>query len=240
MPFYFGAYVDGKGTAVKNFNESVIIFAKYNDTPIDSDSDETRLRMYIYNPAVDGWVKLCSRIDVHGNVVAGSLASPIPFKNTESSLLAVSIDSTMPLEQTVDSQGTTTIALPGSNFNFRVLPGTVEVGTHFEVTVLPEVLGSSPIALLNQPVDIKACALTYEDDENSRQLTGFPKPVLVEFGFTDRAATLVGGRENLTIAHLENETDWVDVQDAGLRVISDENQLSVDTDELGTFSLAAP
>jgi hypothetical protein len=240
QPFFFGAYIDGTGTTVKSFNESVVIFVKYNDDALGANTDETMLRMYLYNPAVDAWVKLCSRVDVHGNVAAGMLASPIPFEDVESSLLAISLDNTPPLEQVTDRQGATIISLPDSNFQFRVLPGTVDVGAHFEITQLPEVVNSGPITLLNQPIDVKLCSVDQEEEESSRQLTNLPKPIEVQFGVSNQAARLAGGSSNLTIAYLEDETDWVDVQDAGFRVTAGNNQVSIDTDEVGTFSLAAP
>jgi hypothetical protein len=116
----------------------------------------------------------------------------------------------------------------------------VDVGAHFEITQLPEVVNSGPITLLNQPIDVKLCSVDQEEEESSRQLTNLPKPIEVQFGVSNQAARLAGGSSNLTIAYLEDETDWVDVQDAGFRVTAGNNQVSIDTDEVGTFSLAAP
>ena len=84
-----------------------------------------------------------------------------------------------------------------------------------------------------------ATDLTPEDLRAARELLE-GVAVLTPMEESRWLSALAGGPESLTIAHLENETDWVDVQDAGLRVTSGKNQLSVDTDELGTFSLAVP
>jgi hypothetical protein len=198
-----------------------------------SPAQEERLKLSIYDPDTESWVKLCCRVDAHGNVVSGALLAPKPLEESGNTLFAVIFDNTPGLEQAVDTQGKTTLSISESNFKLGVLAGTVEVGTHFEVTLLPDVPESDLFKLLPTPVDVKACRA---DDTSVTQITHFPKPMQVEFGVDARTLSRAGGWPNLTILGLQDRR-WVDLEESGWRVVRGDAAVAVDTGQLGTFSL---
>lgn len=202
-----------------------------------SPSDEDQLRLSMYNPVTLSWVKLCTRVDPYANKVSAALVFPTPLEEGGNALLAVISDDTPALEQEVDAQGTTTLSIPGGNFRLDVLAGTVEVGTHFEVTRLSKVPPGGLYKLLPTPVDIKACQADYTTPNRIQQVTGFSKPMKVKFDFEADTLSRAGGRADLTIVSLQDR-QWVDLEEFGLRVVRGGDTIAVDTSELGTFSMA--
>ena len=91
--------------------------------------------------------------------------------------------------------------------------------------------------LLPAPLDIKACQADYTEVNRIRQLTGFPKPMTVAFDYDPDTITRAGGRTNLTIAGLQDR-QWVDLEEFGFSVARGDTAIAVDTNDLGTFSLA--
>lgn len=266
LPFFLSVWERGKGRPVNGFDPSLTITAKtggVKDAPIPESSHsfgaracarchgeqiapvprtavpeaQTELRLSMYDPATQSWVKLCSRADAYAGTVSGALASPTPFEESDNALFAVTLDDTPALDQAVDDQGNTTLFIPGSNFSFDVPAGTVEIGTHFEVTLLSEAPGDGPFKLLPAPVDLKACQVGYTKDGDLRQITHFSKPLKVGFEFDANTLSRAGGRANLTIVSLQDR-QWVDLEEFGYRVVRGENRLTVDADSLGAFSLA--
>jgi hypothetical protein len=224
--FFFGAW-SGEGTTVCPFNLSIFINVSYDDGALSS-SQEERLHMYMYNPAIKAWAKVASRVDIHKNEITGILASPTPFEAGGNTLFAVAVDETPLPEQVIDESGKTTLSVEGyRNFRIYILPGTVEVGAYFEVTPLPDTPDANSFELINS-VDIKA----YKDNS---QITDIPYPVSVEFDVD----TLE--QADLTIVTTQNECQaggWVDVKELGYKVTQNGNKLTVEADKLGTFGLA--
>jgi hypothetical protein len=202
-----------------------------------SPSDEERLRLSMYDPTTQAWVKLCSRVDPYANKVSAALLVPTPLEEGDNALFAVVLDDTPALEQVVDDQGTTTLFIPGDNLSIKVLAGTVKVGTHFEITRLPEVPESELYKLLPTPVNIKACQADYAMVNTIQQIRHFPKPMTVAFDIDANTLSRTGGRANLTIASLQDRR-WVDLEEFGFRVVRDDTTLAVDTGDLGTFGMA--
>jgi hypothetical protein len=201
-------------------------------------TQEQQLRLQMYNPATQSWVKLCSSVNVHTKRVSGVLASPMPIDAGANTLLAIAVDETPPLNQVVDDQGMTTLSMEGINTRLHVLPGTVEPGVHFEITLQPGIPDSTPVKLLAKPIDIKACRIDHIVNENSTQLTQFPKPLGVEFDYDANILASAGGKANVTTVLLQNG-QWVNMEEFGYQVIREEDKIRVDTDGLGTFSMAA-
>jgi hypothetical protein len=201
-------------------------------------TQEQQLRLQMYNPATQSWVKLCSSVNIYTKRVSGVLASPIPIDTGANTLLAIAVDETPPLNQVVDDQGVTTLSIEGVNTRLHVLPGTVEPGVHFEITLQPGIPASAPVKLLARPIDIKACHIDHIVNENSTQITQFPKPLGVEFDYDANILANAGGKANVTTALLQNG-QWVNMDEFGYQVIREENKIRVDTDGLGTFSMAA-
>jgi hypothetical protein len=191
----------------------------------------------MYDPGALSWIKLCSQVDPDANIVSGALLVPTPLEGGGNALFAVVPDTMPPLEQVVDDQGNTTLFIPEGNFSLGVLAGTVQVGTHFEITLLPEVPESDLFKLLPTPVDIKACQSDNTRDCKVRQLTQFPKPMQVTFEVDADTLSRAGGRANLTILGLQDR-QWVDLEEFGCRVVRDTTTIAVDTGDLGTFSMA--
>jgi hypothetical protein len=239
-PFYFGAWIRGEGGTVSEFHQPIVIHVRHrqSDLPhLSAPVPEDRLGLRMYDPGALSWIKLCSQVDPDANVVSGALLAPTPLEGGGNALFAVVPDTMPPLEQVVDDQGNTTLFIPESNFKLGVLAGTVEVGTHFEITLLPEVPGSDLFKLLPTPVDIKACQSDNTRDCKVRQLTQFPKPMQVTFEVDADTLSRAGGRANLTILSLQDR-QWVDLEEFGYRVTRDTTTLAVDTGDLGTFSMA--
>jgi len=192
----------------------------------------------MYDPSTQAWVKLCSRVDTHVNKVSAALFLPTPLEEGDNTLFAVISDDTPVLEQMVDRRGNTTLSIPESNFRLGVLAGTVAVGTHFEVTLLPEVPESDLYRLLPTPVDIKACQADYTSANKIQQITQFPKPMTVEFDVDAGTVSRAGGPANLTIVGLQARR-WIDLEEYGYNVTRGVTTIAVDTGGLGTFSAAA-
>lgn len=236
----FGVW-GGEGSTVPQFDPSIVINASYQDSdlpPSAADGDEEKLHLFIYNPGTQSWVKLCSSVNIYENVVSAALSQATPVDEHGGSLLAIAVDPAPPLDQVVDGQGTTTISYSGSNLDFEVLVDTVEVGSHFAVTVLPSVTDSGSIKLLSQPIDIKGCRIDHNlPFQNNRQLTRYSKPLQVGFNYDPDTLSRAGGEANLTIVNLQ-DLDWIDTEEIGSRVERNNGAIAVYTSDLGTFSMA--
>jgi hypothetical protein len=191
----------------------------------------------MYNPTTRSWVKLCSRVDPYANKVSAALLVPSPLEEGDNTLFAMTPDDTPNLEQTVDAQGNTTLSIPGSNFHLRVLPGTVELGTHFEFTGLRNAPDADLFRLLPMPFDIKACRADYTSPTNIAQIAQFPKPLTVEFAIDAKTLSRAGGRANLTVIGLRGRR-WTDLEELGYRMARGTNAVSVDVADMGSFGLA--
>jgi hypothetical protein len=226
--FFFGAWA-GEGSTMCPFNLSILINVSYDDGDLASTQEE-RLQLYMYNPAIKAWAKLGGWVDIYKNVVTGILTSPIPFEAGGNTLFAVVVDETPPLEQVVDESGKTTLSIEDHrNFRFHVLPGTVEVGAYFEITPLADIPDANSFKLINA-ADIKA----YKYDS---QITDLLHPLSVEFDYDPDTLE----EANLTIVTIQNEcqdSGWVDVEELGYKVTRHEGKLTVEADKPGTFGLA--
>jgi hypothetical protein len=283
--FFFGAWINGKGMTINEFDPPIVISVPYDSgisrmpgapDPFQSvaglahpglfqlsgsplalitypaltlladekmallpPTQEQQLRLNMYNPTTQSWVKLCSSVNVHTKRISGVLASPIPIDSGGNTLLAVAVDDTPPLNQVVDNQGKTTISIEGVNTRLQVLPGTVEPGTHFEVTLLPALpANNNPAKLLDSPLDVKACKIDHMVNENSTELTHLPKPLGIEFDYDAETLAIAGGRNNVTTVLFQNG-QWVDMEEFGYQVLREQDKIIVDTDSLGTVGLAA-
>ena len=240
--FTFGLWM-GDGTTISQFTPSIVINTKYEDSDLDvlppTRPDEERLHLMMYDPATQSWVKLCSSVDVHENVVSAALSFPTPLDGKGSSLMALALDDSSTLNQAVDAQGNTTISLKGSNLGFQVLVDTVENGSHFAITPLPNISDSGTVQLFSRPIDIKGCRIDHNNPaQNNRQLSVYPKPLKVGFHYDSDTLSRAGGKSNLTIVNLKNSL-WIDEEALGFRVVRDNDVITVDTLDLGTFGMAA-
>lgn len=238
--FFFGAWRTlGLDGAVHQFDHSIMIQVPYQDGGLNS-SQEGQLRLWMYDPAVQSWIKLGGRVDIFNNIVTGLISSLTPFEPGGNALFALFLDESPSLQQSVDEFGTTTLWLSGrDDFRFHVLPGTVEAGSHFEVTSLPHIPESDEFQLLTRPVDIKAYFINQQNPAgpDDYQITEFSKPVSIEFDYTPEMLAKAGDPANLTIVTLRNG-QWVDVETLGYHVSRTGDTITVDTDQLGTFSVA--
>ncbi len=196
---------------------------------------ENQVHLSMYDPATKAWVKLCSRGD--GQTVSAALVLPTPLEEGGNALFALTMDDTPALDQSADQQGKTTLSIPGSNFRFGILPGTVEVGTYFETTYLSNVPSGGSLRLLPTPVDIKACQADYTTANQIRQVTRFSKPLEITFGFDAETLTRAGGKGNLTMAGL-NDGQWADLEELNSRLVRGDSTITVDSSSLGAFGLA--
>jgi hypothetical protein len=238
--FTLGLWV-GDGMTLRRFTPSIVVSVKYTDDDIPPAAldDEDRLHLLMYNPTTQSWVKLCGSVDIHENFVSAALSFATPLDGKGSSLMALAIDNTPPLEQVVDKQGTTTISLRGSNLDFQVLFETVEVGSHFEITILPTVVKSGIVKLFSRPIDIKGCRVDHDNPtQNNRELTVYPKPLKLSFNYDSDTLSRAGGKTGLTIVNLQNG-QWIDEEALGSRVVRGDDTITVDTTSLGTFGMAA-
>lgn len=238
--FTFGLW-QGDSEIYRKFDPNIVIDAKYADDDVfpELKPDEQNLHLHMYNPITQSWVKLCSDVDVHENVVSAALASAVPLEEKGSSLMIIAADSTPDLDQNIDAQGETEITTETSNLRFQVQPDTVSVGTHFVISVLPGVSETGLVRPLSQPVDIKACQVDHNDPQRkTRELTGFFfKQPEVGFRYDSDILSRAGSPTNLTVASLFGD-NWIDLEELGARVVRDRNIVAVDTATLGTFSLA--
>jgi hypothetical protein len=214
---------------------SVPVTESASSSEAENQAGQPQLSMY--DPNTQAWIKLCGRVDPYDNTVSGAVNSPTALKVGGNALLAVTIDNTPALEQSVDEFGKTTLSLPDSNFSFDVLAGTVEVGTHFEVTPLLNAPDSVSFKLLPTPVDIKACQADYATARKVRQITQFTKPIEVMFYYDANTLARAGGKNNLTIVSFQDR-QWMDLEEFGVGVVRGDNAITVDSSNLGSFSLA--
>ena len=238
--FTFGLW-GGDGTTLTDFNPSIVISKKYSDenVPTASAADEELVQLMMYDPTSESWLKLCSSVNIHENFVAAALTSPTPLDGKGSSLMVLAIDETPALDQAVDKDGSTAISVQGSNLGFQVLVDTVEVGTHFAVTMLPSQAGGRAVKLFSKPVDIKGCQIDHDNPgQNTLQLNIYPKALRVGFNYDADTLSRAGGPSNLTIVN-NRDARWLDLEEVGSRVIRGDEAISVDTRRLGTFGLAA-
>lgn len=239
LPITFGLWADG--TTVRQFTPSIVINVRYQDSDVPPafSSQEEKLYLYMYNPATQSWIKLCSSVNIYENVVSAALSLATPYEENGGSLLVIAGNNTPLPEQVVDSQGITRLSLQESNLRFQVLPEAIDVGSHFEVTALPGVLDSRTVKLLSKPIDIKLCRIDHTRPyQNSFQLTGFAKPLKVDFEYDADTLSRAGGKANLTLVYLQDR-QWKDLEAAGLRVVRGDDAIIVDTASLGTFGLAS-
>jgi hypothetical protein len=235
----FGLWTEG--VTLRQFSPSIVVNVRYQDSELlpALAAQEEQLNLYMYHPSTQSWIKLCSSVNIYENVVSAALSLATPYEENGGSLLAIAVDDMPALEQTVDAQGVTQITVKGSNLGFQVLPEAIETGSHFEVTALPNVLDSRAVKLLSEPVDIKLCRIDHTRPfQNSFQLTGFAKPLKVEFRYDPDTLARVGDKANLTLVNLQ-DVEWIDVEATGSRVVRGDETIGVDTASLGTFGLAS-
>lgn len=240
--FTFGLWA-GDNRTLNRFAPSIVINKRYEDSDMDilppDRPAEERLHLVMYDPFTQSWLKLCSSVDIHENVVSAALSSPTLLEEKSSSLMALALDNMPPLEQAVDAQGNTSISLKGSNLGFQVLVDTVEVGSHFAITILPNISDSGGVTLFSSPIDIKGCQMDHANpSQKNRELTVYLKPLKVGFNYDADTLSRAGGKSNLTIVN-NQKSIWIDEEALGSRVVRDDDIITVDTLNLGTFGVAA-
>ncbi|MCB0213622.1 MAG: hypothetical protein KDJ52_30040 [Anaerolineae bacterium] len=240
-PITFGIW-QGESQIYTNFNPSLVINIKYNDedVPLDVLAEEQSLHLFMYNPGLKTWVKLCTSVQIDENLISAALARVVPAEEQGSVLLAIAPDSSSSLIQDVVGNGLTEVTPPNSDLHFRVKSASVPEGTHFVMTVLPSSSATGSLQLLSNPVDIKACHVDHANPtQNTVEMTTFFfEPPQVTFSFDADTLSRAGRTTNLTIAGLFNNQDWIDMEAFGSRVVRERRGVAVDTPVLGTFSLA--
>lgn len=241
--FSFGLW-KGENVSVSQFEPSMILNVTYQDAEVElAGVNEESLALLMYNPATRAWVKTCSSVDIYLNTVSAALSQLTPFPEgggnlAGSNLLVIAADPGPSLVQQ-NFGGATNLALPNSNLRLQVLPQTLDAGAHFQVTPLPNIAGSQALRLLARPADIKICLIDHTNPtQNSRQVMGLNQALTVSFDYDPATLSRAGGRANLTLANLRGAR-WIDLEELGLRVVRDSNDITVDTREPGTFGLAA-
>ena len=235
-PFYFGAWILGEGRTVEQFETSVVLNVPYDESFLQGTSEEL-LKLYMYKPGINSWVKLCGRVDSASNVVTGLVQAPTAIEAGGNTLFAIGVDDSASLESLLDGHGKTFLTIPDANLILSVPPGAVDVGTHFEVTSSPIVPDLRTATLLSKPVNAKACKIDHENHENSRQVFYFRKPIDIELTYSPKVALSVGGAQNLTIATIDDR-DWKNMEKLGYPIKRSTNSARVKADILGAFSLA--
>ncbi len=228
----------GKGV-IKQFNVSISINVPYDDSAL-APSQEQKIRIFMYNPAIQAWVKLGGKVDTSNNMVTGLLSSITPYEEDGNALFALAVDGTPDLEQRIDQAGKTILSSPDrEDVRFEVLHGTVEVGSHFEVTNFTSTPPSNSSQLLMPPVDIQAYHVNHDSDNytDHYQITDFSKPISIEFDYDPDTLAQAGGKTNLTIVMLQND-QWNDMEELGYQVTRHGNKIIVETNKPGCFSLA--
>ena len=156
---------------------SIVDLSDEEQTELD-DLIEQELKLYMYNPATEVWLKVCSDTDVYDNLIYGEIAKFTPFtegNHIGNALFAISVDGTPKVTQEVDERGVTTLTLPQSNFRLHVPPGAVRLGSHFEITKLKNPPKDPGFEFLPDYVDVKACFTDHQDRENSEAIRSFYK-----------------------------------------------------------------
>ncbi len=189
--------VDGQGTAMQEFGRTILITSNYDGSQI---APEAKIYMYMYNPQIGGWVKLCTLVDRATRQVSGLVSRMMPYEPGGNTLFAIGVDNTGTLEQTVDpASGDTTITLPElPEVTFRVPAGTVQVGDNLEITPLVE--NEDSIV-----VDYKVCRLDHFNQEESQEVIALEKPVTIEF---EPDVSLPVGRSPSVLY----QSQWFDVE----------------------------
>ena len=237
--FFFAVWRQAvEGGVITQFKQPILINAPYQDFNLSGDQ-EARIRIWMYNPATQSWVKLGGQVDIFNNVVTGMVMSMAPYHENGSTLFALGFDDTPPLNQTVDEFGTTNIStLLRDDFNLFVPAGSVEVGSHFEITPFSGVPISDPFEFVGKPIYIAVYRVNYEATSLPEKYATvrLTNPVTVEFN-TDEPQNQGLDPATMTIVMFV-DGQWVDVEDLGYTVTRDETGISVEVDVLGIFSLA--
>lgn len=240
--FFFGAWVCGEGVTLGEFNFPIEIEVSYAGKTIRqsearevSESEEKRLALYMYDPVNKIWTKLPTEVDPYRDVATGWVRSPkrIDLDNGNS-LLALFVDEPCSLEQTVDSKGVTTISCVEKGISLRIPPGTVAVGSFFDITFIPS--ANAPPAGPSLKPDNPIANVQAWDDTRS-ELNKLPKSIGVDIYWLPGASTKAESKAILTIATLK-DGPWIDVEDLGYTVTRGEKKITVDTDRLGVFAPA--
>ncbi|MCB0171445.1 MAG: hypothetical protein KDJ97_12910 [Anaerolineae bacterium] len=226
-----------EGGAVTKFGQPILINAPYQDLGLSGDQ-ENRIRLWMYNPASQSWIKLGGQVDTFNNVVTGMVTSMTPWSENGNTLFALAFDDSPALTQDVDAFGTTTLASPlRDDFKLRVPAGSVEVGSHFEISPFPANPDSEPFELLGEPIHIDVYRINYSalSPEEKYHMASLSRPVTIEFDPSEYL-NQAGDSSTLTIVTLI-DGKWVDVEELGYKVNRSEDSITVETTTLGIFAL---
>jgi hypothetical protein len=240
--FFFGAWVRGEGVTADEFNFPVGIEVSYAGKTIRqpearevSESEEKRLALYTYDPVNKVWIKLPTEVDPYRDVATGWVRYPKRIDTDNgNSLLALFVDEPCSLEQTVDNKGVTTISCVEKGISLRIPPGTVAVGSFFDITSIPS--ANAPSAGPSLKPDNPIANVQAWDDTKS-EINKLPKSIGVDIDRLPGDSTKAGSKANLTIVTLK-DGPWIDVEDLGYTVTRGEKKITVDTDRLGVFAPA--
>lgn len=240
-PITFGIW-QGDSQIYTTFDPPVILNIQYNDDAVPSEvvDNEQSLHLFMYHPSLQTWVKLCTNVQIDENLISAALARAVPSEAQGSMLLAIAPDNSPPLAQNINVDGYTELVPTDSDLRFQVQSSSVPDGTHFVITVLPQLADAASLQLLSTPFDIKACTVDHSNPtQNTVELTSFFfKQPRVGFDFDADTLSQAGRTTNLTVAGLFNNQTWIDLEAFGSRVMRERRAVAVDTPVLGTFSLA--
>jgi hypothetical protein len=233
-PFFLGVWATGEGRTVCEFNFPIEIEVGYAGKAV-SESEERRLAFYTYDPVDKIWIKLHSVVDLYHDIVKARVRRLKCIElDTGNALLALFVYEPYSIEQTVDSEGAATISWAEKGVSLRVPPGTVDVGSFFDMTssspadVPP---AGSSLKLGSTIVHVQAW------DDTDGEISKLSQPISIDTDYSPDDLAEAGSKANLTIATLKDGV-WVDAEDLGYTVTRGENQITVDTDRLGVFALA--
>lgn len=223
-PFFFGVWPRYPGDMITELNGPLYLSIDY-DGSLLSNAQEENLHLYLYNPALETWVKLGGKIDIYHNLLTALLTNYTPFAPGQGALLMLGVDDTPPLIQTQTNNGTTTLTLEGAGIKFHIPAGTVPVGSHFEAT-------SASVKGL-PALDIRAYQINHGSTTTyvGHEYVTLSNPITLEF-------EIATDPDDLTILVLYRGR-WVEAETLGYKTIRAQNTIALATNQLGSFMLAS-
>ena len=222
-PFVFGVWPRLNGEMITQFNRAIHLYIQYDEANL-SNEQQHNLRLFMYDPTIEAWIKVGGKVDTYRNIISALLTNYTPYEQGMGAMFVVAADNSPLLSQAVSADGTTTLTLEESGIRFHVPPGTVPPKTHFEVT--EATLDSLPA------VAVRAYRINHSsiNSDLGEEFTNLPKAIYLEFQTPNNP-------DNLTILTW-HKGQWVKPSVLGSKVTYTEDTIIIETTTLGTFAIA--